>query len=372
MEEKGRSKFSVLKILKQAQKNDLRYKDGRILGSMCTSPHEFAKEVFSMFLESNLGDAGLFQGTEVLEKDSIKMIAHLQGLDWSHGQIVTGGTEANILALWAARNKTGRQKVIAPETAHFSFEKACNLLGLEIVRVKTDRDKRASIIEMEAEADEKTCALVGVAGTTEYGTVDDIEALSNITVEHGIHLHVDAAFGGFVLPFLKELGYSTSYSPDGADSLTVDPHKMGFVPVPCGCVLFKDEATIEMVETKAPYLTKKRQHTIVGTRTGASAASAFAILKLLGREGYRTIVKECMENTFYLYKGISELGIPVRKPTINILAFDGGSKTLEVLTKKGWRLSTTRKGEIRIVVMPHVTKTVIEEFLLDLQETSKL
>jgi tyrosine decarboxylase/aspartate 1-decarboxylase len=372
MDERGISRKEVLALLEKAYSKDLKYNDSMILGSMCTAPHEFAKEVYSMFMDSNLGDAGLFKGTKELEEKVISSLRELLGLRTAYGHIVTGGTEANILALWAARNESKKKNVIVPETAHFSIEKAANLLGLEIVKAAVDDEKRVDIGDVESKIDSDTCAVVGVAGTTEYGTVDDLSALSEVTCEKKVYLHVDAAFGGFVLPFLPELGYPVSFDikAEGIASVTLDPHKMGLVPIPCGCIIFKDKRTLKYIGTDSPYLTQKTQYTVVGTRTGASSAAAYAVFKLLGREGYREMVKDCMENTMRLYTGVSDLGYSVREPTMNILAFRGHSNTYEALSKKGWQLSKTRDGEIRIIIMSHVNKKVVESLLADLKAVS--
>jgi tyrosine decarboxylase/aspartate 1-decarboxylase len=372
MDEQGVPAGEVFKILKSAQMRDLEYSEGRILGSMCTHPNDLAKEVFSMFIETNLGDSGLFKGTKDLESRAIAQIAGLIGMEGALGNIVTGGTEANVLAMWAARNLKKKKKVILPETAHFSLDKACNLLGLEIVRAVVDEHKCTDINDVESKVDDETCAIVGIAGTTEYGTVDKLEELSRIARQEDVFFHVDAAFGGFVLPFLKDLGYSSGFNLGkvGVDSVTVDPHKMGFVPIPCGCILFRSESALDAISTNAPYLSQKKQHTLVGTRTGAAAAAAFAVFKFLGREGYRNAVKECMENTFFLYQGLSKLGVQVMKPTMNILVFKGEKNLYKGLLKRGWKLSKTRNGWMRIIVMPHVTKTRIEEFLIDVKAVS--
>lgn len=339
---------------------------------MCTAPHELGREVFTQFLETNLGDAGLFPGTKELETESVAMIAGLLGLAGTSGFLTTGGTEANILALWAARNKTRKNKIVAPETVHFSVDKACNLLGLELVKTAVDSGKCADLGELESRIDSDTCAIVGVGGTTEYGTVDDIVGLSEIALEKEVYLHVDAAFGGFVLPFLQELGYPVQFKiPDkGVDSITLDPHKMGLVPIPCGCILFTNPETPGFIETEAPYLTLKRQHTVVGTRSGAAAAAAYAVFKHLGREGYREVVKQCMQNTIKLYRGVVKLGLAVRKPTINVVAVDCGPEVYDALGKMGWRLSQTREGEMRIIVMPHVSEKVVKDFLGDLESVA--
>lgn len=358
----------VLELLREARQKDFKYPDGRILGSMCTSPHEFGKHAYNMFLETNLGDAGLFPGTKDLEKSAVSMMSELLRAQISKGMILSGGTEANIIALWAARNITRKKKIIVPETAHFSFDKACNILGLELEKAAVDHEKCVDVQAVEDLIDEKTCAIVGVAGSTEYGTVDDLGALAQLAEDKGVHLHVDAAFGGFVLPFLEELGYEIRFDTvlSGIASITVDPHKMGLVPIPCGCILFRDASFLKAIEISAPYLTQKTQQTLLGTRTGAAAAAAYAVFKIMGREGYRLIVKQCMENTMRLYESIKKLGLDTRKPTMNILVFRGDDTLYEMLTERGWKMSKTRDGEIRIVVMPHVSEDSVEMFIQDL------
>ncbi len=373
MDEHGMPQSDVLELLRNARQKDLKYTEGRILGSMCTSPHEFGKHAYNMFLETNLGDAGLFPGTKTLEKAAVSMMAGLLKTQSSEGVILSGGTEANIIALWAARNLTGKKKIIVPETAHFSFDKACNILGLTLVKAAVDRDKRVDVHAVEDLIDEETCAIVGIAGSTEYGTVDDLGALARLTDETGVYLHIDAAFGGFVLPFLEELGYEMRFDTglSGIASITIDPHKMGLVPIPCGCILFRDASFLKAVEVSAPYLTQKTQQTLLGTRTGAAAAAAYAVFKIMGRAGYRLIVKQCMENTMTLHDSIKKLGYDTMKPTMNILVFKGSGSLYETLTEKGWRLSKTRNGEIRIVVMPHVSAESINAFLQDLSALTK-
>jgi len=367
MDEKGLERDEVLRILMDARRRDERYGGGRILGSMCTEPHWFAREVFSMFMDVNLGDAGLFPGTKALEREVVSALASLLGFKYASGFVVTGGSEANITALWAARNATGKRKVLLPETAHFSFDKACDILGLEKEVVGVDEEKRIRLEEVERRVDEETCAIIAVAGSTEYGSVDDLHGLARIARERETWLHVDAAFGGFVLPFLSELGYTSFSLPEeGVSTITIDPHKMGLAPIPCACLLFKDAEALRSVETPTPYLTEKTQHTLSGTRCGAAAAAAYAVLKLLGREGYREVVRVCMENTLALYQGVLELGFKARRPVLNILVFELPKELYRALTLKGWRLSRTRMGETRIVVMPHVTAKVVEDFLSDL------
>ncbi|WP_456473744.1 tyrosine decarboxylase MfnA [Candidatus Pyrohabitans sp.] len=369
------SEAEVRRLLRQARRRDLTYTSGRILSSMCTSPLPIAERAFCEFLETNLGDPGLFRGTRSLEKEAVRAMGSLLGNPGAKGFIVSGGTEANITALWAAREIAGvaQPEVVVPETAHFSFEKAARMLGLRLVKAEVGQDNTVIVRDLERKITPRTIAIVGIAGNTEYGAVDDIASLAEIAQERGLYLHVDAAFGGFVLPFLRELGYPAprfDFSLRGVCSITVDPHKMGLAPVPGGSVLFRDERYLEPLQVESPYLTQPRQCTLLGTRSGASAAAVFAALTFLGREGYRRVVKGCMEVTMFLREGLLDLGMSVLEPGMNILVFDHPRREELVrgLRSRGWVVSRTRRGEIRLVVMPHVRREHAEQFLRDVGE----
>jgi len=369
MKEEGISEKEVMRLLEVYKRKDLSYSTGKILSSMCTAPRDLSREVYELFSETNLGDPGLFEGTRNLEKEAVRMIGSLLGNNSAEGFILSGGTEANIAAIWTARNKMKKKRpeVILPESAHFSLEKAADLLGVKLIMVPLVKDFSMDVSMAIEKINENTIALVGIAGSTEYGAIDDIQGLSEVAVEHHLPLHVDAAFGGFVIPFLRELGYETrdfDFSIDGVASITVDPHKMGLAPIPCGGLLVRHGSIFEFIGTSAPYLTREKHFTISGTRSGASAAVVYALLKHLGRVGYRENVRRCMEVTMHLYEGLRDLGIEVLKPWMNILVFkDDGLR--RKLSKKGWVLSRTRRGEARLIIMPHVTMEVAQAFLRD-------
>ena len=110
MEDKPIDKENILKELDEIHKLDNNYEEGRILGSMCTEAHPFAKEVYCKFLDTNLGDPGLFKGTKQIENEVINSIGELLSIDDPYGNIVTGGTEANLMAIRAARNHARKYK----------------------------------------------------------------------------------------------------------------------------------------------------------------------------------------------------------------------------------------------------------------------
>lgn len=205
MRAKGLSKKTVKAELSKTLEHDLNYSNGKILCSMCTSPHPIAKTANRLFANSNLGDPGLFPGSLKLEREAIKKLATLLNGENSVGFIVSGGTEANLLALLAARNMTNisNPEVVLPASAHFSFTKICNLIGLKAVYTSLDDSYRVDLASVEKCLTPRTVAIVGTAGTAELGAVDPIDKLSELAIKYEIYLHVDAAFGGLIIPFLK-------------------------------------------------------------------------------------------------------------------------------------------------------------------------
>ena len=383
MDEKPIDKDIILNELLEFHKLDYDYADGRILGSMCTEAHPFAKEVFCRFLDTNLGDPGLFKGTKQIENEVIKSIGELLSIDEPYGHIVTGGTEANLMAIRAARNHARKYKgivdgeIIIPASAHFSFKKAADMLNLNIVEAGLDDNYKIDVESVKSLISDKTVAIVAIAGTTELGLIDPIEEISKIAFENNIYFHVDAAFGGFSIPFLRDLGYDLpvfDFSLPGVCSITVDPHKMGLAPIPAGGILFREEEYLEVMAVDSPYLTVKTQSTIVGTRLGTSSAATYAVMKYFGKEGYSKLANEMMENTQFLKEGLKELGYDVVcEPELNIVAFNHPDVETNLIAQKleklGWKVSVAKcPVAIRIVLMNHIKKNHLKELLEDLKE----
>jgi tyrosine decarboxylase/aspartate 1-decarboxylase len=373
MDEKGREYEDIMAELRSALEKDHLFKEGRVLGSMCTEPNMIAREAHAMFVEANLGNPGLYPGTVALENELIHMISALLHGDGVSGLTVSGGTEANITALWIAKKVTGGSQVVYPQSAHFSFHKALDILNLEGRGIGLDDAFRVDVSEVEKNITDKTAAVVGIAGTTEFGAVDPIDDLATLCSD--TFLHVDAAYGGFVIPFLGELGYvmpSFDFEIPQVNSISVDPHKMGMATIPSGVLLMKNEGYLKKISVDSPYLTSPRQTSLSGTRCSAGAVSAYAVMKFLGREGYRRIVADCMDATRYLVSSVREMGLaPAIEPTMPIVCIrlKSPEKVYTSLTEMGWRPSLTREPKcLRIVVMPHVTKSVIDEFLSDLEK----
>ena len=386
MNKKPKSHDEIFSELDEFQAMDCKYADGRILGSMCTEAHPIAKEAFFKFIDSNLGDPGLFKGTKLLEDKVLNMIGSFLSIENPVGHMVTGGTEANIMAIRAARNLARDNKgikngeFIVPKSAHFSFKKAADMLDLKLIRVDLDENFRIDPKFVEENINENTVGIVGIAGTTELGMIDPIEDLSKIAVQNDIHLHVDAAFGGFSIPFLKEKGYdfpNFDFSIEGVKSITVDPHKMGLSPIPSGGILFRDQSYLDAMSVDSPYLTIKHQSTIVGTRLGASAAATYAVMSYLGREGYAKNAEISLEKTHFLAENLKKLGYElIVEPKLNIVAFNHPYletfELADLLEERNWKVSCSSYPKaIRIILMNHIKKEHLIELLGDLEEISK-
>jgi tyrosine decarboxylase/aspartate 1-decarboxylase len=153
---------------------------------------------------------------------------------------------------------------------------------------------------------------------------------------------------------------------------------MGLAPIPAGGILFRDKQALETISKKVPYLAggEAEQATLTGTRPGASAIAVWALLKHLGEEGYKAIVKQCMRLTWELVKEISKIsGLKlVIKPVINIVGIRSDIADIrfiaQKLREKGWAVSLFDEW-IRVIIMPHVKAFHIKSFLKDLTEVMK-
>lgn len=293
-----------------------------------------------------------------------------QSLGNKHGQVAR-----------AHLAKKEKREVIVPVSAHFSFDKAADLLGLRLIKIRLNNQFQVDEKVVKEAITSKTAAIVGIAGTTDLGVVDPIPELSEIAVVHDVYFHIDASFGGFILPFLKELGF---YAPDfdfrfpGVCSITVDPHKMGLAPIPAGGILFKDASMIKAISMKVSYIAggQTEQATLVGTRPSASSIAVWALLMHLGKEGYKAVVERCMKLTWRLAEEVQQInGISlVTQPTINMVGIKSDVINIQLfaqkLKRRGWAVSLF-PNYIRIVIMPHIKLSHIESFLEDLKRIIK-
>ena len=377
MNEHGLTKNEISKKLNSLLSLDETFTSGKIIGSMCTEPDSYSKYIYSKFLEKNIGDPGLFKGTLLLEKQIINQIGKLLFYSRCSGFVVSGGTEANIMAMWSARNysKQSNPEVLVPSHSHHSLDKAANLLGIKLIKIPCI-DGIVDYNSVKKQINHNTIMVVGVAGTTPLGLIDPIPELSDIARDNSLLLHIDASFGGFIIPFLKNSGYKLplyNFKFPGVTSISIDSHKMGSAPIPSSCILFRNKNLINDIKINVDYLSggSEPRPTLLGTSPGASIITLWTLLNFHGQLGYRKIALRCMKNTNYLFDEL--LKIPdisiVDKPVLNIVGFKINSNhplIVKTLRQKGWSISIF-PTHIRFVLMPHINRKHIDNFIKDLK-----
>lgn len=366
--------YDVLEELETLKRQDFAYEAGQILGSMCTAPHPLAVQAHLLFLEANLGDPGHFPGAKTIEDRYLQCLLDLAGSSPSSGggQVTSGGSEANILALAMLRGANGgRNEVIVPRTGHFSLEKAAKFMRLKLRIAEVDDQYRVEPARVQELVGPKTAGIVGIAGSTQVGSIDPLPELGRLARDLNVPLHVDAAFGGYLLPFLhpaRRFGFDL----EGVTSVTMDSHKMGMATLGAGALLVNEPAHLDVLAVETPYLSVPRQRGVLGTRPAAPIAAAWALWAGLGRAGYRAVVEQCLSSTRHLVTLLNRVGLqPLVPPQLNIVAIPVHEPTRVQagLTRRGWRVNVLpRLSALRIVCMPHVTPEVLDAFVPDLVE----
>lgn len=373
-------------IWEYLRKDEAKSHNGRVVGVMGTFPHPIAEKAYQMSISqgANATDYHFSKGTGQAEMDVIEMVGDLFHCPTADGYICSGGTEANIMALWMARNlyfrlkkdegrtdfpvkglqgRTEKIQVVVSRNVHGSLLKAVELLGFgNSCVVQADLDKNykmdiSKVKEVVESSDADTVAVVTVAGTTDVGSVESVDdltasipelsrpALSVDGGEPGIYLHVDAAWGGFILPFLpewkkKEVG-KFDFAVEGVDSMTMDPHKSLYVPPPAGMILVRHPYYFNEIRTQIPFMEKDEfekkywtgdRHlagpshlTLIGTRPGAPVLATWAALMSQGREGLEKVVRQYSHMSDMLYDCLQDIsGVEMvldHKPHVNIIPF---------------------------------------------------
>jgi len=274
------------------------------------------------------------------------------------GAFCSGGTVANVTALWTARNRLfapnaefhgiareGMARaleyldcrglaVLVSRRGHYSLGKAVDLLGLgrdNLVRIETDDRNRVDLADLRQVAvglkknGIRPLALVGIAGTTETGNIDPLNDLADLAEELHCHFHVDAAWGGPTL--FSATHRQLLQGIERADSVTLDAHKQLYVPMGAGMVVFKDPTALSAIEHHAAYILRHGSkdlgsHTLEGSRPGKSML-VHAGLSIIGRKGYELLIDLGIERARSMAQKI--IAHPdfelLTEPELNILTY---------------------------------------------------
>lgn len=283
---------------------------------------------------------------------------HIQQSNSTLGLMGSGGTVANIAALWCARNSSLQATdgfagvetdglpaameaygykgvaIIGSSLMHYSFEKAAALLGIGtrgLIRVPVARDHRIDLSALrQAIANcqarhQHIIAIVGIAGTTDSGAIDPLAEMAEIANEHNIHFHVDAAWGGPVL--FSDRHRHKLAGIERADSVTIDGHKQLYLPIGIGMLLLRNPAAAQVIERHARYIVREGssdlgKRALEGSRPGM-VLLLHAALTLIGHQGYAFLIDEGIRKTQYMAEAIRtrpEFELLI-EPEINILNY---------------------------------------------------
>jgi glutamate/tyrosine decarboxylase-like PLP-dependent enzyme len=332
-----------------------------------------------------------FVGTHEIERETLDILAidvFGSKKDQYDGYIATGGTEANIQAMWMYRNyfmnnfgaKASEIVLVATEDTHYSIAKGSNLLMLDWIKVPVTFDERKiNTVAFEnqlldAQKQEKKYFIVFCnMGSTMFGSVDHPHDYISVLEKYHLKfkMHVDAAYGGFVYPFLTKENL-LSFKNSAISSITIDAHKMLQAPYGTGIFLCR-KGLIENVLTKEAAYVEGMDLTLSGSRSGANAIAIWMILSTYGPDGWFEKVKVLQMRTDWLCKQLDELNISYfREPAMNIVTI----KACHIPTALAHEFDLVPQKHdsetnqwYKIVIMEHVEVDHLSRFLHKLKKT---
>src|SRR6202789_573335 len=261
-------------------------------GQMLKPPHPLARAAYALAMAINPNNHALDGGraSSRMEVEAVREIAKMFGWADFLGHLTSGGTFANLEALWVAGQLAPGKRIVASEQAHYTHARISAVLGLPFTSVTTDRAGRMDLSALESTLQEGDVGTVVVTlGTTATGAVDPLHKVLALRSVYGFRIHVDAAYGGyFVLAatLAEEAARAFAWLAQ-ADSIVVDPHKHGLQPYGCGCILFREPAIGRFYKHDSPYtyFTSNDLHlgeiSLECSRAGASAVALWATQQLL-------------------------------------------------------------------------------------------
>jgi glutamate/tyrosine decarboxylase-like PLP-dependent enzyme len=392
--EHGRQRRDILaEIDTMATEEDAFWEQGGCSGTMYCGDHDhydFLTQVFGRFAHVNALQRDMCPSATKFEAEIIAMtldVLHGEAVEGTEaaGLVTTGGTGSILHALLAYR-EWGRQErgidrpnVVKPETAHAAFDKACHLFGMEVRRAPVDPQTTLVDVDWVADhVDDSTVAVIGSACNYGYGTVDPISALSDVALDRGIGLHVDACLGGFLLPFGQRLGIDIpvfDFRIPGVTTISADTHKYGYALKGTSVLAFRDKA---LRNAQYFFLTdwsggKYCSPGMEGSRSGGLLASTWAAMVSLGWDGYLGYARQIFDTSFAMQDAVRS------HPELRILGdptflFSFTSDEFEVyhvndaMRERGWRFNGQQYPNAlhMAVTRPQTQPGIVERFATDL------
>ena len=290
-----RSISAVLREVAERLEDNFPYGDPLYAGQMLKPPHDVARRAYEMALRINPNNHALDGGraSSAMEKEAVAELARMIGWDTHLGHLCSGGTMANLEALWVAGQLHPGKTVLASTQAHYTHSRLTGVLGLAFETVECDGRGRMDVHALERRlAAGGVGTVVATMGTTATGAVDPLAAIVDLRRRYDFRIHADAAYGGYFL-LIDTLEDQTRLAFEclrEAASVVIDPHKHGLQPYGCGSVLFRDPSVGRLYRHDSPYTyyTSDDLHlgeiTLECSRPGAAAVALWATQRLFPLE----------------------------------------------------------------------------------------
>lgn len=316
-----------------------------------------------------------FKGTQEIEREMIEICA-VDILDAeagsTDGYVASGGTEANMQAIWIYRNyfkaeHNAQQSeicILCSEDSHYSMDKSSNILNIGIRKVAVDPDNRTlnkehltSALKEAKQEGFKYFIVVANMMTTMFGSVDDIDTyVSTLKAEHCTYkIHVDGAYGGFYYPFATDHS-NLSFANEEVSSVTLDAHKMAQAPYGTGLFLIR-KGLIHFANTKEASYVEGEDYTLIGSRSGANAIAIWMILMTHGPFGWKEKIFILQKRAEWMCNQLKELNIQFyRHPNSNIITIRSQFVPKDLAHELGLVPDNHDSPKwFKIVLMDHVT-----------------
>ena len=383
----------ILTQLERLSSKDMDVKGGRMFSHVYDHGDpildRLSRNAYQMYMDKTMLNFTVYPSVLQLEREVVSIVKGLFNAgDEAAGNYTYGGTESIFLALKTARDYMSREKgidrpnIVLPYTGHPAFIKSAEYLGIEVRLARLTKDFTVDLEDVNEKIDGETIAIIGSAPSYPYGTIDDIEGLSQIALENDTWLHVDACIGGFILPFLRDLGQeipSFDFTLEGVKSLSVDLHKYGYTPKGGSVILYRSrELRRHQIYVNASWPGYPLVNTtVLSTRSAGPLAAAYATLKYLGYEGYLELSRRVLEAREMIVDGLRSMGFTILgRPVSSIVSFTSDEVDLYRLAQemrgRGWYLQIQPGSSylgfptsIHLTITP-VHRDNVDEFLEEL------
>ena len=383
-----KTKEEILASMRRARDHDAQWHNGRVFGLVYHISDEIddlLKEAYPMFFSENGLNPTAFPSLSKFENEIIAMASNLLGGDDKvAGTMTSGGTESLLMAVKTARDYARAKRgitapeIILPTTAHPALDKAGEYFNVRMIHIPVRDDFRADVEAMRRAITPNTIMLVGSAPSYPHGVVDPIRELAALAQEHGLLFHTDACVGGFMLPFVRKLGYPVpdfDLSVPGVTSISADLHKYAYAAKPASIVLYRTSELRRhqmFVSTDWPGGIYPSAG-MAGSRPGGPIAAAWALLNYLGEDGYLEITDIVMRTAKVFQDGINALPDlkVLSNPEMSVFAIASDSIDVydlaDELALRGWHLDRQHFPPSLHVTVNYVHAQVAAEFLSDLE-----